>query len=60
MDVVQEKKDYSPASTRIWISQTGWNPTFPRIGRDMLPAWTTSAGVPRRTASSHRARISAR
>ena len=37
-----------------------WKPARSRIGRDIEPAWITSAGVPRLTASSQRARTSAR
>lgn len=41
------------------VQPTLTNPSRSRIGRDMLSAPTARAGVPRLTASSHRARMSA-
>ena len=51
----------SPKSSRsTWTCPTRWKPTRSRIGRDIVPPWVISAGVSRATASSHRARRSAR
>ena len=51
--------DSGPLSSSYRV-QTRSKPTDSRIGREVSWACTTSAGVPRRTASSQRARIRAR
>ena len=48
------------SSPRIRNSKRGPKPTRSRIGRDIGPANTSRTGVPRATASSQRARTSAR
>ena len=48
------------SSTSICTSPTPSNPSRWRIGRDIEPPWVISAGLPRVTASSQRARMSAR
>lgn len=48
------------SSTYIRASPTLTKPSLARTGMDMRPAWTVNAGVPRSTASCHRAAVSAR
>src|SRR5207253_2128258 len=57
---VGQRVRHRSSSSRIRIFAISRNPSRRRIGSDIEPACVTSAGVPRATASSHRARTSAR
>ena len=57
---VSTRSAVAESSSRMWIRDTSRKPSLARIGRDMAPACVTSTGVPAATASSQRARTSAR
>ena len=58
--VTHESANHEKRSERTSPQPTVAKPSRSRTGPDIAPAATVSAGVPRSTAASHRARTSAR